>query len=131
MSKAHLFSRGRRNELARGWIVLGCESLHPLLQNLSVAQLAQSAEQWFPGPTHSLPARVGIDEPHAVGQGATPPQRYPKIVDGTRSKIAARFLALLQHALHPVPNAKLPLLWGDAGGSLNRRKCIIAYLVLL
>src|SRR2546423_1455140 len=108
--KARLFSRGKRNQLARAGIVPGCESFHPLLQNLSVAQLAQSAEQWFPCPAHSLPARVGIDEPHAVGQGAASPQRYPKIVDGIRSKIAARFVALLQHTLHPVPNARLPLL---------------------
>jgi len=111
--KARLFSRGKRNQLARAGIVLGRESYHPLLQNLRIAQLAQSAEQWFPSPAHSLPARVGIDEPHAVGQGATPPQRYPKIVDGVRSKIAGRVLALLEHALHPVPNAKLPLLWRD------------------
>ena len=111
--KTYLFSRGKRLQFARAGVVLGCESFHPLLQNLSVAQLAQSTEQWFTGPAHSLPARVGIDEPHAVGQGATPPQRYPKIVDGARSKIAAGVLALFQHALHPVPNAKLPILWRD------------------
>src|SRR2546430_9780928 len=127
--KAHLFSRGKRNQLARGGIILGCESLHPVLQHLSVAQLAQTAEQRFPGAAHSLPPRVGIDEPHAVSQGAAPPQRYPKIVDGIGSKIATRFVALLQYTLHPVPNAKLPLLWGDRRRGAHPQK-VHGYLSL-
>src|SRR5438309_313154 len=91
--KAHLFSRGKRNQLARGGIILGCESLHPVLQHLSVAQLAQTAEQRFPGAAHSLPPRVGIDEPHAVSQGAATPRKVSQAAwfragsDLTRSRI--------------------------------------------
>src|SRR5882762_6283615 len=113
--KAHLFSRGKRNQLARGGIILGCESLHPLLQHLSVAQLAQTAEQRFPGAAHSLPPRVGIDEPHAVSQGS-----------------AAKLRPALSHSSStrsiqcPMPNCRS--CGATVEGALILRKCMVTYL---
>ena len=94
------------------------QPLDPFQHHLRVAQLAQAAEQRLAQFLHLLPFGIGIDGEKAVRHRAATPNGHAQVVHRIGREVLAGLVALFQHALRPIGEARL-LSWVWEPGSMR------------
>src|SRR5882672_3944133 len=81
----------------------------PLLQDVHVAKVAESPENFLPRLLHLLPGGIGIHGHQAVGEGAAAADCYSQIMNRISVETCSRVLTLYEYSLHPGAQPDLEL----------------------
>jgi hypothetical protein len=87
-------------ELGAEWIAFGSEVRDPVVHDLSVAESAESAEEFAGDAAHFRPGGVGIDLLEDGADGAAAADGDPEVVDRIGGGIFADGFELFKNALH-------------------------------
>jgi len=88
-------------EFDRDWIVRVAQFLDPLLQDVHVAKVAESPEEFLPSLPHLFPGGIGIHGHQAIGEKTAAADCHSQIVNRISVETRGRAFTLYQYSLHP------------------------------